>query len=290
MGSPAANCRLEWVWKFPGQKTNASGTDRGVWVSLIQKVIGVILISLAKAIREQNYYAVLLEFLIVIAGVVIGFQITAWNANRERVEYQQIYLHRLSADVDQMLVQSRGTSEELQRQLQSLLIHHRALNTCVLEETDRSEFDRAIILHQVLPSLSVVRATYDEMVSAGALAQVEDDALKAAISEFFSATESMQSTIEYFRSDLGRGSAMIMAEVEIVSSIGNTTTVDELIQPEFETTWLMPVYDFGALCRNSMFKTGMTEALDSAVDRIGIERRFQNQLIGLQDQLARVES
>ena len=38
----------------------------------------MILQSLTKAIREQNYYAVVLEFLIVIAGVVIGFQITAW--------------------------------------------------------------------------------------------------------------------------------------------------------------------------------------------------------------------
>ena len=37
----------------------------------------MILQNLTKAIREQNYYAVVLEFLIVIAGVVIGFQITA---------------------------------------------------------------------------------------------------------------------------------------------------------------------------------------------------------------------
>ena len=39
----------------------------------------MILPNLTRAIREQNYYAVVLEFLIVIAGVVIGFQITAWN-------------------------------------------------------------------------------------------------------------------------------------------------------------------------------------------------------------------
>ena len=32
----------------------------------------MILTNLVKAIREQNYYAVVLEFLIVIAGVVIG--------------------------------------------------------------------------------------------------------------------------------------------------------------------------------------------------------------------------
>ena len=41
----------------------------------------MILANLTKAIREQNYDEVVLEFFIVIAGVVIGFQVTAWNAD-----------------------------------------------------------------------------------------------------------------------------------------------------------------------------------------------------------------
>lgn len=32
--------------------------------------------------REQNYYAVAVEFVIVLAGVVIGFQVNAWNEAR----------------------------------------------------------------------------------------------------------------------------------------------------------------------------------------------------------------
>ncbi|MEE2525929.1 hypothetical protein V0U79_06090 [Hyphobacterium sp. HN65] len=42
----------------------------------------MILARLSKAFREQNWFAVALEFVIVIAGVVIGFQITAWNTER----------------------------------------------------------------------------------------------------------------------------------------------------------------------------------------------------------------
>ena len=42
----------------------------------------MILARLSKAIREQNWFAVVLEFIIVIAGVVIGFRVTAWNAER----------------------------------------------------------------------------------------------------------------------------------------------------------------------------------------------------------------
>jgi hypothetical protein len=45
----------------------------------------MILARLSKAIREQNWFAVVLEFVIVIAGVVTGFQIMARPANRCRM-------------------------------------------------------------------------------------------------------------------------------------------------------------------------------------------------------------
>lgn len=64
----------------------------------------VILQNISKAIREQNYYAVVLEFVIVIAGVVIGFQINAWNELRqdeaERDAVIGLLLEDLAADID----------------------------------------------------------------------------------------------------------------------------------------------------------------------------------------------
>ena len=43
----------------------------------------MILQNLVKAIREQNWFAVGLELIIVVLGVVMGFQVTAWNSERE---------------------------------------------------------------------------------------------------------------------------------------------------------------------------------------------------------------
>jgi len=59
----------------------------------------MILQSISRAIREQNYYAVVLEFVIVIAGVVIGFQIQAWNEDRADRETEARYHLRISADL-----------------------------------------------------------------------------------------------------------------------------------------------------------------------------------------------
>ena len=68
----------------------------------------MILQNISKAIREQNYYAVALEFVIVIAGVVIGFQIQAWNQDRANRETERVYLERLHQDMVRSVCATRS--------------------------------------------------------------------------------------------------------------------------------------------------------------------------------------
>jgi hypothetical protein len=83
----------------------------------------MILARLSKAIREQNWFAVVLEFVIVIAGVVIGFQITAWNAARaenartsmliERIEEEFRVLETSLSDYERLLASYEAASENV---------------------------------------------------------------------------------------------------------------------------------------------------------------------------------
>jgi hypothetical protein len=41
----------------------------------------MILRSLTKHIKEQNWFAVLLDLFIVVLGILLAFQVTNWNAN-----------------------------------------------------------------------------------------------------------------------------------------------------------------------------------------------------------------
>lgn len=51
-------------------------------------VLKMILSRLSSALKDQNWLAVALEFLIVLSGVVIGFQVNAWNeARMARADY-----------------------------------------------------------------------------------------------------------------------------------------------------------------------------------------------------------
>ena len=55
--------------------------------------------SLTKHIREQNWFAVGLDFFIVVAGILIAFQITNWNEAREQRQSERGYLEQLHSDV-----------------------------------------------------------------------------------------------------------------------------------------------------------------------------------------------
>lgn len=59
----------------------------------------MILASLTRALRTQNWLAVFIEFVIVIAGVVIGFQITAWNEARAFRAQERGYLAELRNEI-----------------------------------------------------------------------------------------------------------------------------------------------------------------------------------------------
>ena len=84
----------------------------------------MILTNITKALREQNWLAVAIEFVIVILGVVVGFQVTAWNAGRETVVREQSYLVRIEADlrrdieeIDAYMLRVRGQAAAAQRMI-----------------------------------------------------------------------------------------------------------------------------------------------------------------------------
>jgi hypothetical protein len=59
----------------------------------------MILQRLMAAIREQNWFAVVLELLIVILGIVIGFQVTAWNEDRTARANETQIIERLHSEI-----------------------------------------------------------------------------------------------------------------------------------------------------------------------------------------------
>jgi len=62
----------------------------------------MILRNLAHSIRKQDWFAVAIEFLIVVAGIFVGLQVTDWNERRQLRERELNYLQRMAEDLSKM--------------------------------------------------------------------------------------------------------------------------------------------------------------------------------------------
>ena len=148
----------------------------------------MILRSITRHVRDQNWFAVGLDFLIVVLGVFIGIQVANWNSARLGAEQQQRYIERLSADfhaikrrIDSHFVTFEGIIEGTEH-LQQLLSLSEAEFREIVIDPQRLKDAAARIDHARIPPGS--SATYLEMVAAGQLSALGNPALRDRLAEY----------------------------------------------------------------------------------------------------------
>lgn len=100
----------------------------------------MILRRLTQSLKEQNWTAIVIEFVLLVSGVFLGIQVSNWNqARADRVEYETA-LSRLAAEIDTNL----GSLDKFDPDISnSLEIGSRALT--VLQSCDNNAESRRIV-------------------------------------------------------------------------------------------------------------------------------------------------
>lgn len=143
---------------------------------------------LMQHLKDQNWFAVGLDLVIVVLGVFIGIQVSNWNESRLGAEQQRRHIERLSADfhaikrrIDSHLV----TFEEI-LEATEYLQHLLGLSEAEFRETSidpqRLQDAAARLYHMRIPPGS--SATYLEMVAAGQLSALGNPALRDRLAEY----------------------------------------------------------------------------------------------------------
>lgn len=77
----------------------------------------MLLRSITKHVKDQNWFAVALDFFIVVVGILIAFQITSWNESRTTRQHEVKVLRDLAAnlrtDKDGYVVSLEGTLNKI---------------------------------------------------------------------------------------------------------------------------------------------------------------------------------
>lgn len=148
----------------------------------------MILRRLSQSLKEQNWTAIWIEFILLVGGVFLGIQVANWNEARRESVQQAIYLERLHTDV-------LGIRE---RMLEHFAVYRAQVDGAdyllSLVRASDAEFKNMVVdprrvatAFDALTALRIppaVPATYSEMMSEGQLSSIEEPALRDALAAY----------------------------------------------------------------------------------------------------------
>lgn len=129
-------------------------------------------------VKDQNWFAVGIDFFIVVVGVFIGIQVSNWNEERETRQKAKVFTERLAEDLrkeawgyESIIAYSRETNANQRRVLDAIAGD--------IELSDEQFVISAYRATQFREN-NRYRATYDELVSTGAIGLITDQVLREA--------------------------------------------------------------------------------------------------------------
>ncbi len=148
----------------------------------------MLLRRITKHVTDQNWFAVFIDFLIVVIGVFIGIQVANWNAASKDLAKEQVYLTRLSQELNVTIERLEGGSEYFltsvnayQFLLDSINEFRNNPDTYVADENALMLAFDNINLGRVPASSPAV---FEEMVANGELTLIRNTKLRQALYEF----------------------------------------------------------------------------------------------------------
>ena len=143
----------------------------------------MILRSITRHVREQNWFAVGIDFFIVIVGVFIGIQVANWNGERVARSDEAAYLARLAADLRQDISTFDFFLEiYLIKQERILALREGPLESVIAGDLKDAARRLEYSLYKAIPALR--RATFDELVGSGNLRLVRNEGFRAELSDY----------------------------------------------------------------------------------------------------------
>lgn len=147
----------------------------------------MILSRLTRAVREQNWFAVVLEFVIVVSGVLLAFQVSTWSNEASDRAYARDVLARLHGELEALTAVRANLIEPRASRLADLL-EARPIVMGVAESdvlTARQCFAIAVS-HVGIGNPPDSFPSLDELTSSGALESIRSETLRRAAMELFS--------------------------------------------------------------------------------------------------------
>ena len=143
----------------------------------------MILRRFTKHIKEQNWFAVGLDVVVVVVGIFLGMQVTEWNEERKESRLATDYLHRLHEDMTLSIEATNRTKEFIKENTNRLELIIDSLKECELEVENRDKFANGLNHIGKLIPATFVRGTLEELQSSGRIGLLRSPEIRDLLNE-----------------------------------------------------------------------------------------------------------
>ena len=185
----------------------------------------MILRRISKHVKDQNWFAVGLDFVIVVVGILIAFQITNWSEVRSVRADARIALEQLEQDFQQIL----------ERTDRSIAAHagNVAATGRVIRGIRDGKLDEETLFLDISNSMSFsappgLSATFTELVSGGRLELISNQSLRRSLTAYDDYASLNRDGFGVFERPLVEAKAVIMRALTLETTGVAKTDFDDL--------------------------------------------------------------
>lgn len=135
------------------------------------------------ALKRQDWAVVSIEFVLVVVGVLLAFQINDWAAERASEDSRQQASERLLEEVERAVAYIRQATRYEEGNVHAL---REILRPDAARKTSdqRAALTAKLVASRSMVALAPPSSVYDDIVSSGELNRIGDEEVRAAISRF----------------------------------------------------------------------------------------------------------
>lgn len=210
----------------------------------------MILRRITEHVKAQNWFAVWIDFLIVVVGVFIGLQVANWNDVRQARSEEQGYLERLRDDFSASISANENMIGFMSAQISNNNFAMEALKACELAPENRDRFAGALIsIGKIIPT-QLFDATIKELNATGKFQYIRSDQVRNAISRHLDAIEVEESIMRAIEQRAIPHTVYVESQIEYkVSEIGDL---------DGRPAWSRIGIDFDKLCQDHRFRRAIS--------------------------------
>ncbi|MGJ8563980.1 MAG: hypothetical protein ACSHXY_10550 [Alphaproteobacteria bacterium] len=148
----------------------------------------MILRRITNHIKDQNWFAVALDFFIVVMGILIAFQITNWSESRSDKARERQIIERLYEDFEAL-------GREVDANIESMKPAFKILEETkqlVIHDPNDADLQRIQDFYNTtigFPSVAGQSVTYEQLVSSGDMNLISNEQLRSELAQHASFTQ-----------------------------------------------------------------------------------------------------